>query len=95
MRARASVPDNGAMARTPSLAAARIGARIADLRKAQGLSVDGLAYKSGIDSSNIRAYEAGRAMMNIRSLVRIASSLGIEAGVLLEGRAPEMFETEG
>lgn len=80
------------MARTPSNAAARIGSRIAELRKAQGLSVDGLAYKSGIDSSNIRAYEAGRAMMNVRSLVRIAAALGIESGVLLEGIEPSMFE---
>jgi len=83
------------MARTPSSAAARIGSHIAELRKAQSLSVDGLAYRSGIDSSNIRAYEAGRAMMNVRSLVRIASALGAQAGELLEGVQPEMFETEG
>lgn len=54
------------MARTPSPAAARIGSRIAELRKGQSLSVDGLAYKAGIDRSNIRAHEAGRAMMNVR-----------------------------
>lgn len=72
----------------------RIGAQIAEFRKAQALSVDGLAYKSGIDSSNIRAYEAGRAMMNVRSLVRIADALGVDAGVLLEGVEPSMFEQD-
>lgn len=82
------------MARIPSPAAARIGSRIAELRKAQSLSVDGLAYKSEIDSSNIRAYEAGRAMMNIRSLVRIAASLGVDAGAFLEGIEPSMFEQD-
>lgn len=82
------------MAGIPSPAAAHIGSRIAELRKAQSLSVDGLAYKSGIDSSNIRAYEAGREMMNIRSLVRIAASLGVDAGTLLKDIEPSMFEQD-
>lgn len=82
------------MARTPSLAAAHIGSRIAGLRMAQGLSVDGLAYKSGIDSSNIRSYETGRSLMNIRSLVRIAAALTVEPGELLEGVEVSMFDTD-
>ncbi|MDQ0648653.1 transcriptional regulator with XRE-family HTH domain [Microbacterium natoriense] len=82
------------MPRTPSPAAAHIGSRIAELRKAQSLSVDGLGYKTGIDSSNIRSYEAGRAMMNVRSLVRIAAALGVEPGALLEGVGPSMFDTD-
>ncbi|MGW8483552.1 helix-turn-helix domain-containing protein [Microbacterium sp. NPDC055903] len=80
------------MARTPSPAAAHIGSRIADLRKAQELSVDGLAYKSGIDSSNIRSYETGRSLMNVRSLVRIAAALAVDPGELLEGVEPAMFD---
>lgn len=55
------------------------------------MTQDQLAVKAGIDSSNIRSYESGRAMMNISSLVRIAEALEVEPGELLEGVTSEMF----
>jgi len=55
------------------------------------MTVDQLAVASGIDSSNVRSYEAGRAMMNLRSLVRIAEALGVSPGDLLEGVSSELF----
>lgn len=55
------------------------------------MTVDELAVASRIDSSNIRSYEAGRALMNVRSLVRIAEALKVDPGVLLDGVASEMF----
>lgn len=58
------------------------------------MSVDELAVASKIDSSNIRGYEAGRALMNVQSLVRIAEALEVEAGVLLEGVSSAMFAQE-
>lgn len=44
-----------------------------------------------IDSSNIRGYEKGRALMGIPTLIRIADALKVEPGELLDGVTPEMF----
>jgi transcriptional regulator with XRE-family HTH domain len=55
------------------------------------MTQDELAAATGIDSSNIRAYENGRAMPSVQSLVRIAYALGVDPGVLLDGLLPELF----
>jgi transcriptional regulator with XRE-family HTH domain len=52
-----------------------------------------LAASSGIDSSNIRAYEGGRAMPSIHSLLRIAIALDAEPAALLKGLKLDHFET--
>lgn len=57
------------------------------------MTQDELAARSGIDSSNIRAYENGRAMPSIHSLVRIAAALGAPPGELLNGLTVELFAT--
>lgn len=79
------------MPSVPSNAAAFIGQRIADARKEGGWTQDEIAAKSGIDSSNIRKYENGRAMPNIHSLVRIAEALGVEPGQFLKGITSDLF----
>lgn len=84
----------GGMARMSPAAGARIGSQISDARKKRGLNVDELAVASKIDSSNIRGYEAGRGLMNVQSLVRIAEALEVEAGTLLEGVSSAMFSQE-
>jgi transcriptional regulator with XRE-family HTH domain len=84
--------------RVASPAAAHIGGLIAAERTRLALTQDELAAASGIDSSNIRAYENGRALPNLHSLLRIADALGVEAAVLLTGLKLEMFpipETDG
>jgi len=80
------------MPRIPSPAAAHIGSIIAEVRRERGLSVDDLASKTKIDSSNIRSYEAGRALVGLHYLVRIADVLGVEPGALLNGIELSMFE---
>lgn len=55
-------------------------------------SQDVLAARCGIESSNIRSYEAGRAMMNIYSLTRIAAALDVDPGILVAELTPELFE---
>lgn len=55
------------------------------------MTQDELAVAADIDSSNIRSYESGRAMMSISSLVRIAEVLQIEPGELPEGITSNMF----
>ncbi|MGB3375033.1 MAG: helix-turn-helix transcriptional regulator [Microbacterium sp.] len=79
------------MPRVPSPAAARIGELISDARKHRGITQDELAVLTQIDSSNIRGYEKGRAMMGIPTLIRIADALKVEPGELLDGVTPEMF----
>jgi len=55
------------------------------------MTQDQLAANSDIDSSNIRAYEAGRAMPSIPTLVRIASALGVSPGYLIDDLTVDMF----
>lgn len=88
----ALVPHTGFMPRIPSPAAAHIGAIIADARRNRGLSVDDLASRTKIDSSNIRSYESGRALVGLQPLVRIAVALDVEPGELLNGIELSMFE---
>lgn len=83
------------MPRVPSDAAAHIGRRISAYRLQIGFTQDELAAATGIDSSNLRAYESGRAMPNIHSLVRIADGLGTPPGDLLDGLTLELFGTPG
>ncbi len=83
------------MPRVPSDAAAHIGRRVSAYRMQAGLTQDQLAANTGIDSSNIRAYESGRAMPSIHSLVRIADGLGIPPGDLLDGLTLELFGAPG
>ena len=80
------------MPRVPSAAAAHVGAQIVHFRTRQGMTQDQLAVASDIDSSNVRSYESGRAMMNVRSLVRIADALGVLPGDLVDGVTPDMFD---
>lgn len=79
------------MPRVPSAAAEQIGKLIAAERKRRGLTQDDLASLTGIDSSNIRSYESGRAMLTIHTLIRISDSLRIDPGALLQGLTPDMF----
>lgn len=79
------------MPRVATAAAAQIGVNIAAQRKARGMSVDQLAAATAIDSSNIRAYEAGRALTSLQSLVRIAEALDVEPGELLVDVDAAMF----
>ncbi|HLT68340.1 MAG TPA: helix-turn-helix transcriptional regulator [Microbacterium sp.] len=79
------------MPRVASPAAAHIGAHIIRYRASTGRTQDDLASHTGIDSSNIRAYENGRAMPSVYTLVRIADALGVLPGDLLEGLELDMF----
>ncbi|WP_460005143.1 helix-turn-helix domain-containing protein [Microbacterium xylanilyticum] len=79
------------MPRVPSAAAAHIGARIRRARESSTMTQDQLAAYSDIDSSNVRAYEAGRALPNVQTLVRLAEALKTPAGYFLEDLTLDMF----
>ncbi|MCC7128183.1 MAG: helix-turn-helix transcriptional regulator [Microbacteriaceae bacterium] len=80
------------MARIRSEAARHVGEVIRRTRKEREYGPDDLAVRCGIDSTNIRSYEAGRAMPNVYSLVRIATALDVSPGSLIEGLTLELFE---
>ncbi|KUG56107.1 helix-turn-helix domain-containing protein [Kocuria palustris] len=73
------------MARVPSPIAALVGSRIVARRKELGISAAELSRRSGVSAANISFYENGRSLMNIGSLLRIASALEIDPSVLLDG----------
>ncbi|MGN8027497.1 helix-turn-helix domain-containing protein [Microbacterium sp. 22242] len=81
------------MPRVASPAAAHIGARIRGARESSTMTQDQLAVRSEIDSSNIRAYEAGRALPNLLTLVRLAEALRTPAGYFIEELTVDMFPT--
>lgn len=68
-----------------------MGRLISERRRQSTMTQDELAAASGIDSSNIRAYETGRAMPSVHSVVRIATALGTEPGELLTGLTRDLF----
>ncbi|MDT0158806.1 helix-turn-helix transcriptional regulator [Microbacterium sp. ARD32] len=70
-----------------------IGELLADERKRRGLTQDDLAHLTRIESSNIRGYENGRALMGIPTLIRIADALKVAPSELLDGVTVEMFPT--
>lgn len=80
------------MPRVPSAAAAHIGKRITEARHRATTTHDALAARTGIDSSNIRSYESGRAMPSIHTLLRIAEALGTEPAFFLEGLTLDLFD---
>ncbi len=79
------------MPRVASPAAAHIGQAISAQRRRLAMTQDELAAGSGIDSSNIRAYENGRAIPNLHSLVRLATALNVDPGALIAGLTSDLF----
>jgi transcriptional regulator with XRE-family HTH domain len=56
---------------------AQLGARIAELRKAQGITQTQLAEVLGVSQQTITAYEVGRRRIQVSSLPVIAKNLGV------------------
>lgn len=79
------------MPRVASEAAKTVGAKIRHLREQREWTQEQLAEHSQIDPANIRSYEAGRSLMNLASLVRIATALETGPDVLVKGLTPDMF----
>jgi transcriptional regulator with XRE-family HTH domain len=63
----------------PELALAWLGRRIAELRKAQGLTQDQLAERLGHSSSkHLSRVEGGKKNLSVRNLAKIADALGTD-----------------
>lgn len=74
--------------------AAHVGAIIKEFRLERGLSQEGLASRTKIDSSNIRSYEPGRVLIGLQSLIRVASVLKVQLDTLIKGLESSMFEKD-
>ena len=60
----------------------RIGARIAELRKAKGLTQGQLAEKTGFTQSNIWRVETGRYSVGIDILAKLAEALDASVEII-------------
>jgi len=74
-----------------SAAASMIGRRIAEARAKAGASRLDLAYHARVDPTNLGRYETGKALPNLATLVRLAETLGVDPGSLIEGLAFDDF----
>lgn len=62
---------------------ARLGARIAQLRKEQGITQVQLAGQLGVSQQTITAYEVGRRRIQVSALPVIAQALGVTVEALV------------
>jgi transcriptional regulator with XRE-family HTH domain len=76
--------DAGALADSPD-----VGSALRQLRGERGLSLDKLAYESGVSRAMLSQIELGRSTPTITVLWRIARALGVPFSSLLGGPAPE------
>ena len=60
-----------------------IGARVAELRKEQGLTQEGLAELLGVSQQSVAAYEVGRLRIALSMLPKLAKVLGVSVESLL------------
>ena len=76
---------------SPASAAAQIlGARLRELRTALDLSQEDVAHMSAMHVSNYGKIERGLANPNLHTLLRIASVLEVDPGVLIAGLSGDM-----
>lgn len=68
----------------------RIAERVRDLRAGQGLSLDGLAVKSGVSRSMISLIERGESSPTAVVLERLAAGLGVMLASLFDTPAAEV-----
>jgi len=67
---------------------AALGARIAQVRKEQGITQTQLAEHRGVSQQTITAYEVGRRRIQVSSLATIAKTLGVAVEDLV-GSSPQ------
>lgn len=65
-----------------------VGRRVRELRAAQGLTQEQLAFESQIDLTYMGGIERGRRNPSLLVIVRIADALGVAPAMLLEVRPP-------
>lgn len=69
-------------------AAQALGARVRQARRAQALTLERAAEKTGLDFRHLQQVEAGTVNVTLATLIRIASGLGIDPSWLLSRETP-------
>ncbi len=67
---------------------ARLGARIAELRRAQDITQVQLAETLGVSQQTINSYEVGRRRVPVSALPTLAPTLGVSPEALIGEKAP-------
>lgn len=73
-----------------SVAAQILGSRLRERREQLGLSQEDVAHMSAMHVSNYGKLERGKANPNLHTLLRIASVLEVDPGVLIAGLSGDM-----
>jgi DNA-binding XRE family transcriptional regulator len=76
--------DNDAVRAAGEAVLVRLASRLYALRTSVKLTQEELAARAGLDQASISDIENGDANPTVRTLGRLASGLGVDAGVLLE-----------
>lgn len=74
-------PKSGYYINKPALSL--VGARIREVRKQKGISIENLANTSGMDYSQLARMELGQVNFTISYLFRVAEALGVTPRDLL------------
>lgn len=61
----------------------RLGRRVRELRKAQGLSQEKLAEEMGLDPKHLQLIESAQTNPTVATLVAVARGLGVEVADLI------------
>lgn len=72
--------------------AQQFGANLARLRTRAGLSQEEVGYRASVHRTEVSQLERGLRLPRIDTLVKLAGSLGVEPGDLLDGMAWEPGE---
>ncbi|OUE08619.1 XRE family transcriptional regulator [Clavibacter michiganensis] len=72
-------------------AAAEFGARVREQRQRIGISQETLAELSGIHWTALGKIERGQRNPSLRNIVKIASGLDVDAGILVTGLTADML----
>lgn len=90
----ASHPSPVALSKEERAFFAQLGARIAQLRKDQGITQVQLAEQLGVSQQTITAYEVGRRRIQVSALPVIAQALGVAVETLV-GETPTATRKRG
>jgi transcriptional regulator with XRE-family HTH domain len=66
----------------------RLGARIAELRRAQDITQVELAETLGVSQQTINSYEVGRRRVPVSALLTLARTLGVSVEALIGEKTP-------
>ena len=63
----------------------KIGGRIRELRRQKSMTIEDLAFKSGVHYNYLGDIERGARNPSIESLVKIANGIGVDVGEIFRG----------